>query len=223
MDTRWQHPFSAILAGPSNCGKSYFIKQVLQNAELVLSVMPENIVWCYSCWQPMYKDLMSRYSFIHFHEGLPATLDDNVLLPVNKINLLILDDLMESVSCSDEIQKAFTKYVHHRNLSIMYIVQNLFSHGKQSRTISLNAKYMVLFKNPRDKLQIEILARQMYPRNAKFFLEAFNDATLKPYGYLLVDLNATTPEAYRLRTGLFPPDFPAVYTQKKTLPGYKRK
>lgn len=222
MDTRWQHPFSAILAGPSNCGKSYFIKNLLDNAHSLLSLMPENIVWCYSCWQPLYKELLCKYPFIKFVEGMPEKLDDDELLPVNKANLLIMDDLMDSVSNSQEIQKAFTQYVHHRNLSIFFITQNIFCKGKSNRTISLNAKYLVLFKNPRDKLQIATLARQMYPQNSQFFMEAFADSTSKPYGYLVVDLNAATPESYRLRTGLFPPDLPAVYTMKKTSAGNKR-
>ena len=59
---------------------------------------------------------------------------------------------MDSACDIGKLKKAFTKYVHHRNLSIMYIVQNVFCQGKRSRTIVLNTKYMVLFKNPRDKL-----------------------------------------------------------------------
>jgi UDP-N-acetyl-D-mannosaminuronic acid transferase (WecB/TagA/CpsF family) len=46
----------------------------------------------------------------------------------------------------------------------MCIVQNLFHRGKHHRTISLNAHYMVLFKNQRDVSQIMALAHQMYPR-----------------------------------------------------------
>lgn len=223
MDARLQHPFSMILAGPSNCGKSYFIKNVLQYADHVLSVKPDNVVWFYSCWQPLYKELMSKYSFIRFVEGLPSTLDDDVLLPPDKVNLVILDDLMEKACENESVQVAFTKLCHHKNLSIIYVVQNLFCSGKQGRTISLNAKYIVLFKNPRDKQQISVLARQMYPKNTAFFLDAFNDATVKPYHYLLIDLQAATPETYRLRSGLFPPDLPAVYVPKKPSGPYKRR
>ncbi|KAM3936868.1 vomeronasal type-2 receptor 26-like [Leptodactylus fuscus] len=146
--------------------------------------------------------------------SLPATFIDDELFP-DKVNLTIVDDLMESASQNGEIEKAFTKYVHHRNLSIFYLVQNIFCQGKKSRTIALNTKYMVLFNNPRDKLQVMILARQMYPGKTRFFLEAFEDATRNPYGYLLVDLRGSTPEDMRLRAGLFPPDLPVAYVQKK--------
>ena len=62
------------------------------------------------------------------------------------------------------VASLFTKKSHHRNISVMYIVQNLFHRGKHHITISLNAHYMVVFKNPRDVSQIMALAHQMYPR-----------------------------------------------------------
>ncbi len=55
--------------------------------------------------------------------------------------------------------------------------QNLFPPGKQSRTITLNSHYMIVFKNPRDSLGISTLARQMYPNNTKYLLQSFPDAT----------------------------------------------
>lgn len=184
---------------------------------------PTNIVWAYSCWQRLYQELSQKFPHLKFVEGLPATLNDDILFPPSSVNMLIVDDLMASACASDEIEKAFTQYVHHWNLSILYIVQNVFCQGKSSRTIALNTKYMVLFKNPRDKLQITTLARQMYPGRSSFFLEAFEDATQSPYGYLFVDLNAATPEDYRLRTGLFPPELPVAYTLKKPYQAIKRR
>ncbi len=80
--------------------------------------------------------------------------------------------------------------------------------------MSLNTHYLVLFKNPRDALQVATLARQMYPGQNKFLSESFNDATLKPYGYLLIDLRADTEEKYRLRTNIFPDELQVVYVPK---------
>lgn len=74
---------------------------------------------------------------------------------------------------------------------------------------------MVLFKNPRDKLQISVLARQMYSDNSKYFLECFWDATARPFGYLLVDLKAQTPEELCLQSGVFPWEKLIVYVPKK--------
>ena len=54
--------------------------------------------------------------------------------------------------------------------------------------MSLNAHYIVLFKNPRDASQFANLARQMYPKQWQFAVEAYKDATREPYSYLLLDL-----------------------------------
>jgi len=70
--------------------------------------------------------------------------------------------------------------------------------------MSLNAHYMVLFKNPRDVSQFANLARQMYPKTSQFAVEAYKDATREPYSYLLVDLRPEQDEELRLRTNIFP-------------------
>jgi hypothetical protein len=61
---------------------------------------------------------------------------------------------------------------------------------------------MVLFKNPRDQQQIAVLARQMYPHNSDRMLQIYNEATQRPYGYLLIDLKPETPEEERLKTNV---------------------
>ena len=80
-----------------------------------------------------------------------------------KRNLIVFDDQMIDVSKDKRIVNLFTRGSHHRNLSVIYIVQNLFHQGKGGRSIGINSHYLVLFKNPRDKLQILTLAKQMYP------------------------------------------------------------
>ncbi len=95
------------------------------------------------CWQPLYDNVLKLYD-IKFVQGIPESLNDDDLLPVTKPNLLIVDDLMQQASANSELQRVFTQYVHHRNLSAIYIVQNLFVQGKSSRTISLNANYMIV-------------------------------------------------------------------------------
>ncbi len=177
FDARLQHPFSLVVSGPSNCWKTFFVKSVTEYASRVISHKIDNIVYIYLCWQPLYNQLL-QVRDINFVDGLPESLCD-------KNNLLIIDDLMSDASDNTGVQNVLTKYIHHRNLSCVYLVQNLFIQGKASRTISLNTNYLVLFKNPRDKYQISLLGRQMFPGNTKYFLEAFNDATSSTYGYHL--------------------------------------
>jgi len=80
--------------------------------------------------------------------------------------------------------------------------------------MSLNAHYMVLFKNPRNGAQLANLARQMYPKTSRFAVEAYKDAIREPYSYLLVDLRPEQDDDLRLRTNIFPGQTHYVYTAK---------
>ena len=48
--------------------------------------------------------------------------------------------------------------------------------------------------NPRDKLQILTLAKQMYPGQTDFFLNQYEEAVKRPFGYLLIDLRTTAQD-----------------------------
>ena len=54
----------------------------------------------------------------------------------------------------------------------------------------------------------------MFPRKPKILQEAFDDATVDPYSYLLMDFRQDTPENLRLRTKIFPGEAQVVYVQK---------
>jgi hypothetical protein len=196
MDPRWKHPFTAILAGPTGCGKTLFTFNFIKEANKMIHPPPENIVYCYGEYQPIFNN----YPYVTFNEGLPHIDQFDGKQPT----LLIIDDLMSETN--DSVSNLFTKVSHHRNVSIMYLSQNLFYKSKQNRTMTLNAHYIVLFKNPRDANQVATLARQMYPGKSKFLVEAFKDATEKAYGYLLIDLKPDTEEKIRVRTNIFPAD-----------------
>ena len=100
----------------------------------------------------------------------------------------------------ETVAKLFTRGSHHKNVSVVYLAQNLFpKKNKFARTISLNAHYMFLFKNPRDATQFATLARQMYPDKSQFAVEAYKDATREPYSYLLVDVRPEQDDDLRLR------------------------
>jgi hypothetical protein len=178
---------------------------------------PERIVWIFGEWQPLYDILQARPSNIEFINGLPPNLYESI--SPRPRNLVILDDQMSEAGDSKELSQLFTKGSHHRNLSIIYITQNMFDKGRSMRSVSLNAHYMVIFKSPRDKTQIGYLGRQMFPSNSKFIVDAFDDATTEPYGYLMVDLRPETPDEYRVRTRIFKNEATVVYTPT----GYKRK
>ena len=76
---------------------------------------------------------------------------------------------MNEVSSNATISKLFTRGRSHLGCSLVLMLQNIFPKGTQSRTISINTQYQVLFRNPRDSLQISILARQRCHVTVKTF------------------------------------------------------
>ncbi|MCP4990261.1 MAG: hypothetical protein GY928_30745 [Colwellia sp.] len=54
LEAHFKHPFTAIVAGPTNCGKSSWIKQLLDNLRKIIP-RPEKIYWCYGEWQKLYE------------------------------------------------------------------------------------------------------------------------------------------------------------------------
>jgi len=126
--------------------------------------------------------------------------------------LLIIDDLMQETD--ETVAYIFTNNSHHRNVIVVFLAQDLFPQNTFSRTMSLNANYMVLFKNPRDPSQFANLARQMYPKTSKFAVEAYKDATKESYSYLLVDLRPEQDDDLRLRPNIFPGEKHYVYVSK---------
>lgn len=206
MTLPFEHPSTIVLSGPSSSGKTWFTKKLLQYRNEMFSKVPNRVIWCYSEYQQAYQDVEG----VEFHEGL-FNLDT---LDTSQNTVIIYDDLADSEATYKEMVKIFTKKSHHRNMSVVFITQNLFSANKYSRTISLNASYVVLMKSPRDKLQIMHLARQVYPKNFKFMIEAYVDATSDPHSYLLIDFKQSTPEQYRLRAKIFPDELTAVYVSR---------
>lgn len=204
MSLPFLHPFTALVAGPTGCGKTRFVFKTIENADVMIRPPPRRIVYCYGERQ----SLFDNYPQVDFRKGLP----DIDQFDGREPTLVVIDDLMDEAN--ESIAQLFTRGSHHRNISVVFLVQNLFHRNKHIRTISLNSHYLVLFKNPRDASQFAVLARQMYPNKSAFAVDAYKDATRRPYSYLLVDLRTEQDDELRLRTDIFPGETHYVYVPR---------
>lgn len=129
-------------------------------------------MYCYGQWQECFQDMASQIMFV---EGIPE--DIPALFPLHcHPGILILDDFMRNSSEDEHILHLFTKVSHHCNVTCLYLTQNLFPLGKFSRSISLNAHYIIVFNNPRDTLSVRTLAQQGFAGHVPYVLESFQDA-----------------------------------------------
>ena len=201
---------SIMVCGATSNGKTVWTYKLLQNLN-VFKTAPDVIMYCYGVWQPLFNEI-EVIPNITMCQGLPNNLDD--WSEGSNHRLIMIDDLMDKVVNDMEMSLLFTQGCHHKHISIIYITQNLYLQGKYSRTISLNTQYMVLFRSLRDVSQISILGRQLFPGNSKVLTQVYNDVMKKPYTYLIVDSSPHCNYQYRLRTNIFPEEYPIVYVPK---------
>jgi hypothetical protein len=205
---RFHHPFTLLISGPTSSGKSTITFRIIKHRFEMISEPLKKVLYCLPEGQTIkLPDFISHDENVEFHQGLP----DMEQLSTNKTTsngfLLILDDLMSETD--GNIMNLFCRQSHHMNISVIFLVQNLFFGGnKFYRSISLNSHYIILTKNPREKKQISILSSQVYPENVKFVKESFADATLEPFSYMLIDVTQRTPDCLRMRARIFPDDIP---------------
>lgn len=210
MYPKLEHPFSMILAGPSACGKSTFVVNLLNNLDIVDTPF-KSIIWCSAETNATPTNL--KHLDIRYLDSIPDTFEN----AENKPMLVILDDFMTELDANAGLRicELFTKGSHHRNISVVLITQNIFHKGRYCRDISLNAKYIVLFKNPRDKTQFNHLARQIYPENTKALQNLYKEITQMGHSYLLIDLSQGINDALRFRTNIFNKIYSTCYCDLK--------
>lgn len=214
-------PFTAIISGSSNCGKTVLTYNILNYKELLFDVLPVKTFLFYKKHQETYNDMLKFGlvdEIVEIEDEMISETDfEKMVSPYKKVggSLCLFDDLMEHIDSTNS--KIFTKIAHHENCNIIFLTQSLFVDNKHYRVMSRNATYIMIMKNPRDVAQIKNLSSQMGV-DKNLLVEAYREATKKPYSYLFLDFHPTTPDHIRLRSNILPGPSPMkVYLQKNSL------
>jgi len=196
MDFRLRCNRTMCVVGPSHSGKTTFVLNLLENRQELFDCIPQRVIWCYGIYQHQLNNELQQKGYLP-HAGIINVSD------IQANDIVILDDLLNESKNSEDVTAMFTRAAHHKPSFIIFIMQNLFPSGKEARIRSLNTHYYCIFKNPRDKSQIEFLARQISPRRSKAILQVFEAATEKAHSYLFIDFTQECPDELRYRSNLF--------------------
>lgn len=196
------HPFTMIVYGPTGSGKTSWIRRLIENADVVSDPPPRRIIYFYSIWQPIFSEI--KKLGVEFVKNLPDDLMSQFdgTIPT----WIILDDLMMKAIESEEVALMFTQGSHHLNLSVIFLVQNLFVKGKYSdraQSIYKNVHYGVFFYNPRDKVIMMNFAKQFAPRKTNALMKEFDRIVAIPYNPMVIDFKQDTPEEVRIMSNVF--------------------
>ena len=112
-------------------------------------------------------------------------------------NLLIFDKSCEEI-CNSKAFVDIATAGRHLGLSTTYIKHNLFHQSKLGRDVELQNTHIVLFKSPRDVLQITTLSTQLGLGSE--LVDWYLDATSVHFGHLLIDLSPRTDDTLRYCT-----------------------
>jgi hypothetical protein len=203
MDLRLRMGSSMMVVGPSSSGKTYFILKLIDRAYEMFDVAPTNVFWCYGQKTKIHDKIVTKgYKMV---KGLPEKFDF-----ITPSSIIMLDDLMMEGANNKAASMLFIRSAHHIPCFVIFTRQNLFVKGAETRNQTLNTQYLVLFKNPMDKLQIKTLQQRMFPSSGDYLVNAFSDATKEPHSYLMIDSHQETPEIVRVRARILPHERPMV-------------
>ncbi|KAL9960380.1 hypothetical protein ACROYT_G033831 [Oculina patagonica] len=160
----------------------------------LFSTPPETIHYCFGAWQDGFANMKKRG--VKFHEGIPEEVDLTKWFP--RGGVMVLDDLMEEGGNDKRVLDLFTKLSHHRNITVLYLCQDMFPPGKYAKSISRNAHYIVAFKNPRDQLGMRNLLLQAFPSRWQDVMDVYTKTTERPFGYMVLDLHPASGDDRRI-------------------------
>lgn len=191
-----------ILSGATQSGKSTLTSKIIERRHEIIVPSIDDVLYLYTEYQPkLFGELKQKVPNIQFHQGIPEDIGDEL----NRHRLVICDDLMTEMSKSNDAVNLFIRGSHHRNISIVFLVQNFFY--KNLRTLTMNSKYIVLMKNVRENGYASTLGRQMNGGKTHPTLEyAWKDCMKRKYGYMVIDYDQNQNDKCRFRSSLFPED-----------------
>ena len=184
----------SLLVGPSETGKS----QLIYNWLKIGTFQPkfDKIYFFYQHSQALYDVMQKEIESLEFVRGVNSEFIDSLKNNGTKY-LLIFDDSFEEI-CNSKAFVDVATAVKHRGLSTIYIKHNLFHQSKLGRDIELQNTHIVLFKSPRDVMQVTTLSTQLSLGSE--LVDWYRDATSVPFGHLLIDLSPRTDDRSRYCT-----------------------
>lgn len=183
-DIRLKENFKLFISGPSRCGKTFFVSDLLENIESFSKVPPSTIIYVYKVWQTKFDEMQSLvHVFLQDNDNVIEKIQEKGM---GQPMLVIFDDLINSNSLAD-IATLFTVDGRHMNMSMAFLTQRMFVNNEHFRQISQNCDYFIIFKNPRNGSEIKSLAQQLTPGSLE--LETiYGEATKDPFSYLFINL-----------------------------------
>ena len=184
--------------GASGSGKSTFLLKLIAQAEELMEPKPKSVLYAFGEMSPIVPLLQK--AGVSVYAGVPP---DEVIQKMPKPLLLILDDLLLAID-EKSLSEIFIKRSHHQNFGVIFVTQSAFE--RKLKTARQNSQYLILMRSPNSALSVRNIGAQLFPKQLDYFMDSYKQATSQPYGYLVIDMHASSPPSLRLRTQIFKED-----------------
>ena len=197
-DITLKENFKLFISGPSRCGKTFFVADLLQNIETFAREPPQAVVYIYLVWQTKFDEMKTLVTyFIEDNENIYDTIRE---IASNQPTMVVFDDLINSKTIQT-IAKLYTVDGRHMNLSMVFLTQRMFVNDEYFRQVSQNSDYFCVFKNPRNSFEIQTLAQQLTPGSLDL-VDIYLQATKEPFSYLFINLTQECNDDHKYLSNL---------------------
>jgi hypothetical protein len=203
---KFKHPTSFLFVASSNSGKSHAIGKLLENADKYFSTKFDRIDLYYNAYDSQWDNLKS----VNFVKGPPPELNEEE--EDRKLNkIIVFEDNWMTKDAQEKLIKYFC-FGRHYNYTVIASLHT-FHFNPRVRTVTLNAKNLILFANRRDMRALDTLFSQL-GFDTGFLKAAFIRATSEKYGNLCISLADGISEELRISSNILGIK-PVFYIPKK--------
>ena len=64
MDLRWKQPFTFMVSGPTSCGKTTFVADMVMQASQLIDPPPDSVIWVHDDYQPVFDQLKGQVTLV---------------------------------------------------------------------------------------------------------------------------------------------------------------
>ena len=179
---RYVQPFSMILTGNSMSGKTSFVFDLIDNINNIVINPPQEIHFLYSVDQPIYAKYRDKINFTKNVDILTLTPEDEGGA------MIIIDDMSDILVKDPNLVSLFTKNTHHKNISVILILQNLFIQSPNYVTLRQNACYYGFTDVGMNLTALNIFASRLGGKEmSQYFKAAYKNTMKKKFQVLLLD------------------------------------
>lgn len=211
-------PTQLLISGPTKSGKTSLVTKILQNREVMFEPVAAKVYWFYTMLNSI-TPVQEALSDVEFIEGIPDYDFISTKIVDNTPKILVMDDMQDVISTAKgatDMTKIFTRLSHHSDVSLIFLVQDMYYNPKMRRITNQCENLIVMANGSGIMGQVGHFASQQ-GLNAQFVKDYClqNVRDLSSHGYLLIS-NGANVGVDRVRTNILPGEENIIFVAKGT-------